>query len=131
MPDADHEESSPGTSSPLISKLHCSLAGQMGTVKLVAGSRAQEIYGCEETIENFACNYGVNPLYRDRLRSEELIVSGYDEDGAIRIVELKSRLFFIATLFMPQLKSSEEVPNPLLVAYLRAAEQNRTAKRNF
>jgi len=70
--------------------------------------------------EDFACNYGLNPLYQDRLRTEELRVSGYDEDGAVRIVELSSRPFFIATLFLPQMRSSAEKPHPLMLAYLKA-----------
>jgi CTP synthase (UTP-ammonia lyase) len=120
MSEADHEESSPDASLPLISRLSCSLAGQIGNVRLVRGSQAYEIYGSDDVQENFACNYGVNPLYQDRLRSEELRVSGFDEEGAVRIVELTSKPFFMATLFLPQTRSSAEKPHPLIVAYLRA-----------
>lgn len=121
MGEADHEESSPDAALPLISKLSCSLSGQTGKVLLVPGSQAQQIYNSGEVTEDFACNYGVNPLYQDRLRSEELRVSGYDEEGAVRIVELASLPFFIATLYMPQLRSTHEKPHPLMLAYLRAA----------
>lgn len=88
---------------------------------LVPGSQAQQIYNSGEVTEDFACNYGVNPLYQDRLRSEELRVSGYDEEGAVRIVELASLPFFIATLYMPQLRSTAKKPHALMMAYLRAA----------
>ena len=120
MTKADHEESSPDTVLPLISKLSCSLAGQTGNVRLVSGSQAHKIYMSDEVQEDFACNYGVNPLYQDRLRTEELRVSGYDEDGAVRIVELTSASFFMATLFLPQMRSSAEKPHPLMLAYLKA-----------
>ncbi len=130
MPEADHEESSPDAELPVISKLSCSLSGQTGKVRLVRGSRAYEIYRSEEVEENFACNYGVNPLYQDRLRSEELRVTGIDDEGAVRIVELISNPFFMATLFLPQTSSSAERPHPLIVAYLQAcarfAERTRT-----
>jgi CTP synthase (UTP-ammonia lyase) len=123
--EADHEESSPEAAFPLISKLSCSLAGQTGKVKIVAGSKAYSIYKVDEALEDFACNYGMNPLYQDRLNSEDLCVSGLDEDGAIRIVELRSQPFFIATLFLPQLRSSAEKPHPLILAYLQATLMKR------
>jgi len=118
--EADHEESSPDAAFPLISKLSCSLSGQTGKVKIVAGSKAHSIYRVGEAMEDFACNYGVNPLYQSHLNSDDLCVSGLDEDGAIRIVELKSQPFFVATLFLPQLRSSTEKPHPLILAYLQA-----------
>jgi CTP synthase (UTP-ammonia lyase) len=129
MPDADHEETSPDAPLPLISKLSCSLVGQVGTVNLVSGSQAFQIYGTDQVQEDFACNYGVNPLYQDRLRSDDFRVSGMDETGAVRIVELRSKPFFIATLFVPQTRSTGERPHPLLVAFLNAAIQFRKEKR--
>jgi CTP synthase (UTP-ammonia lyase) len=124
--EADHEESSPDATLPLISKLNCSLKGQTGKVHLQDGSQVSRIYGMKEVLEDFACNYGVNPLYQDRLNSEDLQVSGVDDEKAIRIVELKSQPFFIATLFLPQLRSTPEAPHPLLVAYLKAAFEHKS-----
>ncbi len=46
---------------------------------------------------------------------------GVDSDGEARVLELPDRRFFIATLFVPQLRSSPESPHPLITAYLRAA----------
>jgi len=123
--EADHQESSPDAAMPIISKLSCSLVGQTGTVKIERESLAFESYSADAVQEEFACNYGVNPLYQDRLRANDLWVSGYDEEGAIRIVEIKSHPFFMATLFLPQMRSRAEKPHPLIVAYLRAAQQFR------
>ena len=128
MPDADHEESSPDAPLPLISKLSCSLVGQVGTVHLVSGSQAFKIYAADQVQEDFACNYGVNPMYQDRLRSGDLLVSGMDETGAVRIVELKSKPFFVATLFVPQTRSTYDKPHPLLVAFVKAAIQFRESR---
>jgi CTP synthase (UTP-ammonia lyase) len=123
MQDADHQETSPDTPLPLISKLTCSLAGQVGNVYLADNSLAFKIYGSHQVEEDFACNYGVNPMYQDRLKSEELRVSGVDETGAVRLVELTSRPFFIATLFVPQLRSTPEKCHPLILAFVQAANQ--------
>src|SRR6266436_2193600 len=100
MTDADHEESSPHASVKLISKLACSLVGQQRNVRIVPGTEAHRIYGKSEATEAFA----------DQLRSKELRVSGYDEDGTARMVELPGHPFFIATLFVPQVVSQSGRP---------------------
>ncbi len=119
--DAEHEETAPGASTLLISKLSCSLVGKTETVRIIPGSFAHQAYGQEEVKEQFACNYGVNPGYRQRLQEGGLRISGIDVEGEVRIVELPSHRFFMGTLFLPQLLSRPERPHPLVTAYLRAA----------
>lgn len=46
-------------------------------------------------------------------------MSGVDEAGEMRIVELP-RPFFLATLFLPQARSSVAAPHPLLVGFAAA-----------
>ena len=121
MTDADHEESSPHASVKLISKLACSLVGQQRNVRIVPGTEAHRIYGKNEATEIFACNYGLNEAFENQIQSKELRVSGYDEDGTARMVELPGHPFFIATLFVPQVVSERGKPHPLIVGYLEAA----------
>ena len=119
--DADHEESSPNAELKLISKLTCSLVGQERSVSIVPGSQAHRIYGKNEATEIFACNYGLNEAFQDQIQNKDLRVSGYDEDGTARIIELPGHPFFVATLFVPQVVSESGKPHPLIVAYLQAA----------
>lgn len=119
--DAEHEETAPEASKLVISKLTCSLVGKTEAVKIMPGTRAHQVYGKEEASEQFRCNYGLNPAYREQIGSEELKVVGVDHDGQARIVELPYHRFFIATLFLPQLSSSPDTPHPLIMAYLKAA----------
>ncbi len=105
----------------LISKLTCSLVGQKRTVRIVPGTQAHRIYGRNQATEVFACNYGLNESFERQIRSKELRVSGYDEDGTVRMVELPGHPFFISTLFVPQVDSQIGKPHPLIVAYLEAA----------
>jgi len=121
LTDADHEESSPNAPLKLISKLTCSLVGQERNVRIVPDSLAHRIYTKNEAREIFACNYGLNPAFEDKIRTKELRVSGYDEDGTARIIELPGHPFFMATLFVPQVLSQSRKPHPLVVAYLEAA----------
>ena len=121
IPDAEHEESTPEASNLVISKLSCSLVDQALAIKIVPGTLAHRVYGKVEIVEEFRCNYGLNPEYRDKIGAGGLKVSGMDSSGEVRIVELPNHHFFIATLFLPQLSSSLERPHCLIVAYLKAA----------
>ena len=66
-------------------------------------------------------NYGINPDYRRALEAAGLRVSGVGAEGEIRIVELPSHRFFLATLFLPQTRSTATRPHPLLAAFAAAA----------
>jgi CTP synthase (UTP-ammonia lyase) len=47
------------------------------------------------------------------------MVSGSKEE--CRAIESPAHLFFIATLFQPQLSSRHDNPHPLIIAFLKAA----------
>jgi hypothetical protein len=105
----------------LISKLSCSPVGETQIVKVTPGTRAYRAYGKEEIAEEFACSYGLNQAYRDEIEQGELKVAGIGLDGEVRIVEFSNHRFFLATLFVPHLSSSPEMPHPLITEYLKAA----------
>jgi CTP synthase (UTP-ammonia lyase) len=79
--------------------------------------------------EEFRCNFGLNPSYRSAILSEPLRVAGVDANGEVRLVELGTHPFFVATLFLPQLSSAPTAPHPLVLAYLRAAAAFQDARR--
>jgi CTP synthase (UTP-ammonia lyase) len=119
--DAEHAETAPDAPHLVIGKLSCSLVGQAQAVKIMPGTLARRIYGTAETVEEFRCNYGVHPAYRDQIETGGLTIAGRDSQGEIRIVELSGHRFFMATLFLPQLSSRVDRPHRLIVAYLNAA----------
>ena len=127
--DAEHEETAPGASNLIISKLSCSLVGKTEKVRIIPGSLSHQAYRQEEVSEQFACNYGLNREFREKLEQGGLRVSGVDLDGDVRIVELTGHCFFVATLFLPQLLSKPDWPHPLIAAYVRAALSFRAAAR--
>jgi len=88
---------------------------------VLPGTRASALYGVTETTEDFFCNYGVNPDYHRRLEAGGLRVSGLGGAGEVRIVELPDHPFFLATLFLPQARSTAASPHPLLAGYAAAA----------
>ncbi len=118
--DADHAETSPDGPRLVVTSLACSLVGQRQAVSILPETRAAKLYGAAEATEDYFCNYGVNPDYRQRLEAGGLRVSGVGEAGEIRIVELAGHPFFVATLFLPQVRSTASEPHPLLAGYAAA-----------
>lgn len=118
--DAQHAEYDPDASDLFISALECSPAGREMSVSLVPGSKAAGAYKATEVRESYYCNFGVNPERAQVLRGGVLQVVGSDEDGEIRVVELADHPFFVATLFVPQVRSSPGMPHPLVSAFLQA-----------
>lgn len=114
----------------LINKLTCSLVGKTQTVKIKPGSCACQVYGQQEVTEQFYCNYGLNPQFRDKVESGQLKITGVDLEGGARIVELSNHPFYVATLFLPQISSRPERPHPLITAYLKATIAFQASRKN-
>ena len=97
---------------------------------MVAGTRAAALYAAPDAVEEYWCNYGVNPAYVGALQDAGLIVSGTGEDGTIRIVEITDHPFFVATLFLPQKRSTPQRPHPLLVGFAVAVAARAKGRRS-
>jgi CTP synthase (UTP-ammonia lyase) len=121
--EAEHAETSPEAADLVVTPLSCSLWGQEHPVRLVPGTRAAELYGAESAVEDYFCSYGLSPEYRPRMEESGLRVSGVDEEGEPRIVELEGHPFFLATLFCFQTRSREGEPHPLVAGFAGAARQ--------
>lgn len=119
--DARHAEYNPYSSDLFISQLACSLAGREMPLTFNPNSRVAQIYGTTHATEQYYCNFGVNPEVVPTLKSGELKVTGSDDEGEIRVVELSNHPFFIGTLFVPQTRSRSESPHPLVTEFLRMA----------
>ena len=119
--DAQHEEYTSASSRLFVSKLVCSLAGKTMNIRLKEGTQAFRWYGKRETEEDYYCNFGINPEFEDKLVHPELIISGVDDDGETRIIEITGNDFFMATLFVPQSRSTKEHPHPLIKGFVDAA----------
>lgn len=97
-------------------------------MRLLPGTITARAYGSQESAEEFRCNFGLNPEYREQVENGGLQVTGLDENEEVRIVELRGHPFFVATLFLPQLSSQPGGPHPLILAFLKAAAAFRPAR---
>ncbi|GAB4701198.1 CTP synthase [Mycobacterium avium subsp. hominissuis] len=123
--DAQHAEYDPYGSLLFISSLTCSLAGLTMPVNLVPGSLVAHCYGECRIYEKYYCDFGLNRTYRPLLEEGGLRVTGLDDDGEARILELPGHPYYLATLFVPQDRSTVEEPHPLVTRLLSAAAGRR------
>ena len=121
FPEAGHTEYDPASPNPFISSLSCSPYGQRMRVNIRPGSMTHAVYGGLVAEEEYRCNYGLEPGSRGLLEEGGLSVSGTDPDGEVRVLELPGHPFYVATLFVPQHRSSAGKPHPLIAAFLEAA----------
>jgi CTP synthase (UTP-ammonia lyase) len=119
--EADHTESNPEASVPLIHRLACSLVGARGQIHIREGSLLARAYGVRVVVEAYHCNYGLNQSYLGLIESSPLRVVAVDDAGDVRAVELGGHAFFVATLFQPELSAFSDAVHPLLRAFAQAA----------
>jgi CTP synthase (UTP-ammonia lyase) len=104
------------------------LVGLEQRVKIIRGTRAAAIYGTDLSVEDFRCNYGVNRKYHLALERAGLTASGLGDDGEARIIELAAHPFFLATLFLPQMRSTREKPHPLFAGFACAVRASAASR---
>jgi len=117
--DAEHAEYDPYSSKLFISELSCSLAGKEMDLELVPESKVAEYYGAKTAKEKYYCNFGVNSEWTEELRKAPIDFVGSDSEGEVRIIELAANRFFVATLFVPQARSTRDNPHPLITSFVK------------
>lgn len=105
----------------VITPLTCALVDQNGAIELRPNTLIARAYGRELIEEAYRCSFGVADEFARELESGDLRVTGWDEDGEIRAVELVTHPFFVATLFQHERAALAGRPVPLVQAMLRAA----------
>jgi CTP synthase (UTP-ammonia lyase) len=119
--DAEHAEYDPNASNLFVTPLSCSLAGQTMSIEIKRGSRTSGFYGALAAQERYYCNFGLNPAHQQLIDDGGLRIVGVDRDNEARVLEISEHPFFVATLFVPQARSTPDDPHPLICAFLEAA----------
>jgi CTP synthase (UTP-ammonia lyase) len=118
--DAGHLELDPSSRVPLFGPLSCSLLEVDGKIHFTPDSEIARIYGCSSATERYHCRFGMDSSYLSWFRGGPLAVTGFDEAGEPRAVELVGHPFFIGTAFQPERSALAGRPHPLIVAFARA-----------
>ena len=131
LKDAASAEMNPSTPDPVIDLMEDQKSTTIkgGTMRLGAydcqldkNSLAYDIYGKELISERHRHRYEFNGHYLTRMEAAGLKASGRNpETGLVEIVEIPTHPFFIGVQFHPELKSTPEVPQPIFVAFVKAA----------
>lgn len=131
--DADTAENNSGSKNIVIYPVACAVAGQKSgapklsgavpDIRLRPGSYLQSFYGKEKdtATEQFFCNFEVNPEYEWATMEAGFPVVARGANGEVRAIESPTHRFFLATLFQPQLSSTEKKPHPVVLAFVQAA----------
>jgi len=118
--DATHAESSTG-GTHIVSPLSCSLAGQTIDVMVTSGTRLSSLHGGAPIIsEETMCSYGLDPQHQHIASEGGMVVAGIDDTGEVRAIERTDHPFFVATLYLPQLRSTPAEPHPVWLGFLEA-----------
>jgi CTP synthase (UTP-ammonia lyase) len=112
--EADHAETDPHASVPLIVPLTCSLVEKEMELVLAEASLIYRSYGTARIVEGYRCSYGPNPKYEQELFAGPLRATAHDLDGEIRAAELHGHPFFVGTLFQPERRSLKGELPPLV-----------------
>lgn len=135
LKDAASTEVNPSTPYPVIDLMEDQKSTTIkgGTMRLGAyecklekGSLAEKIYGGELISERHRHRYEFNGDFLAQMEAAGLKASGRNpETGLVEIVEIPTHPFFIGVQFHPELKSTPEVPQPIFVAFVKAAMESR------
>lgn len=99
------------------------LSGAVPEIRLRPGSYLQSYYGKDkETVtEEFFCNFEINPEFEWATMEAGFPIVARGPQGEIRAIESPTHRFYLATLFQPQLSSTEKNPHPIVLAFVQAA----------
>lgn len=139
LKDAMTTEVCPSTKNPVIDLMEAQKSTTIkgGTMrlgayecKLTPGTLAYRIYGKEIISERHRHRYEFNNTYLPAITAAGLIASGRNpETGLVEVVELPTHPFFIGVQFHPELKSTPENPQPIFVAFVRAALEYASSRK--
>ena len=135
MKGAHSTEVNPGTEYPVINLMEDqkSTTSKGGTMRLGAykcelrpGFLAEKIYGKSIISERHRHRYEFNSDYLNAVEQAGMFSTGRNPDTKlVETVEIPEHPFFVGVQFHPEYKSTPENPQPLFVAFVKAAMQRK------
>jgi CTP synthase (UTP-ammonia lyase) len=124
----EHAEVHPESAELLIVPLDCKLFGEEATVVIAGGTTAAGFMGAGRSTERYFCSFGLNGEFEPILAANGLVISGRDERGGARVVELPGHPFYVGTLFQPELSSDATWVHPLVAGFAAAVRRHASTR---
>jgi CTP synthase len=131
LADANSTEMDPRTPDNVIDLMEeqKSISNMGGTMRLGAyecqlspDSKAAEAYGTTTVKERHRHRFEFNESYRERFEAAGMRCTGRNPDtGLVEVVELPDKRWFVGTQYHPEYSSTVLSPNPLFLAFIKAA----------
>ncbi|MBV8656351.1 MAG: hypothetical protein JO142_00860 [Burkholderiales bacterium] len=120
MADADHAESNPGSTRPIVSALACALVEANNRVRFAPGFAPAGLVMPSEMTARYRCSYGLNPDFAHLFAQGDLRIVAHDTNGIPQAIALDSHPFFVGTAYQPERDALADELNPLIDAFVRA-----------
>jgi CTP synthase len=140
LSDAHSTEMSKDTAHPVIDMMEeqKSIKQMGGTMRLGAydceikpNTLAEKIYNTNTISERHRHRWEFNSAYVQQFETAGMVLSGHNpKSGLVEIIELPKHPFFFGVQFHPELKSTVEKPQPIFVAFIKAAKDFAEGKAN-
>lgn len=137
--DACSEEVNPNSTHKVIALMEDQKGTTIkgGTMRLGAyachldeGSLVAKVYGTLDISERHRHRYEFNSEYLEQMEAKGLKATGHNpETGLVEVVEIPEHPFFIGTQFHPEFKSTPEHPQPVFVAFVKAALEHKAGRK--
>lgn len=131
LTDANSTEFNKETANPVISlqeeqqgieEMGATMRVGANDTKILANTKAFELYGEEIISERHRHRYEFNPAYRKQIESAGLTISATsDPEGLVEIVEITNHPFYIGAQFHPEFQSKPNKPHPIFSGFVAAA----------
>jgi len=137
---ANSTEMDPNTPHPVIDLMEeqKNITHKGGTMRLGAwdcelqmDSIAYQVYGTSNIKERHRHRYEYNNKYKAELEAAGLASTGINpETKLVEIIEVPEHPWFVGVQYHPEYKSTVASPHPLFVAFVKAAREYSTKKKN-
>jgi CTP synthase len=91
------------------------------------GSHLKKAYNSSLIYERHRHRYEANPIYRERLEANGMMVTG-ESNGLIEAVEISNHRWFLGVQFHPEFTSRLQNPNPAILAFASSACEYKKSK---
>lgn len=104
----------------LFQRAACCNTGEFYQTNIIikSNTHAYKAYQCKKITETSNCGFSFNHNYTELLKTYGMNCTAADDNGDAKIFEWQNHRFFVLTKYLPQMQSTQDMPHPLIMAFL-------------